>query len=516
MTQELCKVCGRFAEFLRGPRSVREGFVCPHCKASLRYRHQASVIIALFSCESSQSIAGLVAEETFRSRRVYEPGLIGPFRTYLQTLPGYERSYFWEDLEPGVERNGVRCENLQRLTFPDDDFDLVITSDIFEHIRDPDEGFREILRVLKPGGYHVFTVPHTWPLRKESVSRVDISGSEDTPLVPTSYHSSPTDPRGSLVYTDFGLELEDRLDAMGFSTETHYGHRYNLTYSARKPPRLPDKRLRGEASRGPGSRSTSRRSTPRVTSRPLGYASASVERSDAGLIRICPVCNTKTDEFLPFAGDPRKQQRPNAKCASCGALERHRLVWLYLLNETDLFLGSKRKRILHVAPEPALFSKLRQEPLLDYVSADLDPTFARGEMETMDITSIQHPAESFDVIYCSHVLEHVPDDRKAMREFARVLKASGWAIILVPVLRAVTEEDSSVTDPAERSRRFGQIDHVRAYGPDFADRLADAGFDVTVDYYPRQIGPVRTDRYGLFPTDTIFFVRKRAGQLYGG
>ena len=100
-------------------------------------------------------------------------------------------------------------------------------------------------------------------------------------------------------------------------------------------------------------------------------------------------------------------------------------------------------------------------------------------METMDITDIRHPDGSFDIIYCSHVLEHVTDDRKAMGKFYRVLKPSGWAVLNVPIMADTTFEDPSVTDPKEREKLFGQHDHVRAYGPDYGDRLAEAGFSAT-------------------------------------
>lgn len=101
-------------------------------------------------------------------------------------------------------------------------------------------------------------------------------------------------------------------------------------------------------------------------------------------------------------------------------------------------------------------------------------------MVKMDITNIQYPAEYFDVILCSHVLEHVPDDRKAMREFWRTLKPTGWAILLVPIMAEVTFEDPTIVDPQERLIAFGQEDHVRKYGRDYIDRLREAGFKVTV------------------------------------
>ena len=133
--------------------------------------------------------------------------------------------------------------------------------------------------------------------------------------------------------------------------------------------------------------------------------------------------------------------------------------------------------MLHVAPEPIFESRFKKQLGHNYLSADLFNPLA---MVKMDITDIQYPDQSFDVIYCSHVLEHVQDDKKAMKEFFRVLKNNGWAILLVPITSEKTFEDPSIIDPAQRLKAFGQDDHVRRYGPDFADRLADAGFTVQI------------------------------------
>ena len=143
---------------------------------------------------------------------------------------------------------------------------------------------------------------------------------------------------------------------------------------------------------------------------------------------------------------------------------------------TDLFDG-KPKKMLHVAPEGCLERRLASRLADGYFTADLANPRA---MVRMDITRIPHPDESFDVIYCSHVLEHVSDDRRAMREFHRVLKADGWAILLVPVTADQTTEDPTLVDPAERLRTFGHEGHVRRYGPDYVDRLEAAGFCVQV------------------------------------
>jgi SAM-dependent methyltransferase len=151
-------------------------------------------------------------------------------------------------------------------------------------------------------------------------------------------------------------------------------------------------------------------------------------------------------------------------------------VWLYFERRTNLFDGQGH-RVLHVAPERCLERRLRIRIGSGYVTADFnDP---RADVR-MDITDIDYPDATFDFIYCSHVLEHVDDDRRAMREFRRVLKADGTAVLLVPITSAQTIEDPTITDPAERRRLFGQHDHVRRYGSDYVNRLRDAGFAVQV------------------------------------
>ncbi len=218
---------------------------------------------------------------------------------------------------------------------------------------------------------------------------------------------------------------------------------------------------------------------------------------------LCPLCATPARRFEPFGAGT--VVRPNARCAHCDALERHRLLWMYLRDETDLLVaGGARKRLLHVAPEPVLRDRIAGEPLIDYLSADLEPGAADV---VMDLTAIGFPDGSFDVILCSHVLEHIPDDALAMRELRRVLRPSGWAILQVPILLERTDEDATVTDPQERLRRFAQRDHVRAYGRDYADRLRAAGFAVTEDRYAERLGPEAARRHGIHPREIVHLCR---------
>ena len=188
--------------------------------------------------------------------------------------------------------------------------------------------------------------------------------------------------------------------------------------------------------------------------------------------RFCPVCEKTSRRFLRAGIVPRE----DARCVHCGALERHRFLWLYLSQKTNLFDGAPKKT-LHFAPEGCFESRFKERLGDNYVTADL---FSPGAMVKMDITNIEYPDRSFDVVYCSHVFEHVQDDKKAMRECLRVLKNDGWAILLVPLSGEKTLEDPSIVEPSERLRAFGQEDHVRSYGSDYVDRLREAGFRVEV------------------------------------
>ena len=216
--------------------------------------------------------------------------------------------------------------------------------------------------------------------------------------------------------------------------------------------------------------------------------------------RWCPVCERPARRFAPF-GNPRRAQ---AMCPHCGALERHRLLALFFEKKTNLYT-QPHLRMLHVAPEPCFESRLRARVGAGYLTADL----ADPDVDVrMDITQIQYPDATFDVIYCSHVLEHVSDDRAALRELLRVLKPDGWALIMVPITGEKTFEDPSVTDPRERERLFGQDNHVRRYGRDFVGRLQETGFDVRVFGVSDVSARTEADLMGLKDGGEIFLCRR--------
>jgi SAM-dependent methyltransferase len=214
--------------------------------------------------------------------------------------------------------------------------------------------------------------------------------------------------------------------------------------------------------------------------RPLLYRGDAVE---------CPCCEGHFSSFRSF------NRRPNAECPRCGSLERHRTLWLYLRDRTDLLV--EPAAVLHFAPEPALEHRLRSSGNVRYTAADLHP--AHSGIERVDIMAIPFADASFDLVLCNHVLEHVPDDRAAMRELHRVLRPGGRALLQHPIEehRAETYEDATIVSPAQRRIAFGQADHVRVYGRDFRDRLTAPGFEVTVERFADSLAAGEIERYGL-------------------
>lgn len=218
----------------------------------------------------------------------------------------------------------------------------------------------------------------------------------------------------------------------------------------------------------------------------------------------CPLCGHTYRRFLPYG---YVLPRENALCPHCLSLERHRLLWLYLERETDLFKTCPR--LLHIAPEVCIMRHLKPHFAGhpgQYITADLESPLADLHF---DVQHIPLADSSVDVVLCNHLLEHVADDRRALRELHRVMKPGGWGIILSPVDRDYeqTYEDDSITDPAERTRIFGQYDHRRIYGRDYPDRLRDAGFEVADIDYAASLGEEAVRRYAL-PDDHIYMVYK--------
>ena len=215
-----------------------------------------------------------------------------------------------------------------------------------------------------------------------------------------------------------------------------------------------------------------------------------------------PIDNSNYSKFLSYG---YKRIRKNALCPGTLSLERHRLLWLYLDNETN-FLNSSLK-VLHVAPEQVFYKKFKKLKNWEYLTFDLNSPIAdiKG-----DLTSTNFKDESFDLIICNHVLEHIKDDKSALNEIYRVLKYNGTSILQVPInlRREKTFEDSTIKSKIQREKYFGQYDHVREYGLDFKDRVEQSGFKVQMINYSKKISKDLIIKYGLMKNDLIPIAKK--------
>ncbi|MBS1580932.1 MAG: class I SAM-dependent methyltransferase [Bacteroidetes bacterium] len=224
----------------------------------------------------------------------------------------------------------------------------------------------------------------------------------------------------------------------------------------------------------------------------------------------CPCCKGRYLVFMPFGIAARRDA--HAQCPNCATLPRHRLMWMFLMERTQLL--KKPMRVLHIAPEKFFFETFSKHPLVRYVAGDKFAPgyhYAKGTID-LDVTQLDFPEASFDALICSHVLEHVPDDALGMRELFRVLAPGGFAIIQVPLNKrlSVTDEDVTITNPQERERRFGQHDHFRIYGLDLKERLRSAGFMVEVVPYTGQFSYAERFRFGLPTDEDIYYCSKPA------
>lgn len=213
----------------------------------------------------------------------------------------------------------------------------------------------------------------------------------------------------------------------------------------------------------------------------------------------CPICNHRYREFLPYG---RLKSRPNALCPSCQSLERHRLIWLFLKQRTTFFTGPQS--VLHIAPEACFMPAFEKLHGANYITADLESPLAKVKM---DIHAMPFENNRFDIVLCNHVLEHVQDDLQALREIHRVLRPGGFTILQVPFFSPVpdvTIEDTSITDPRERERLFGQDDHVRKYGEDYGQRIAQSGLHVQPEEFAARFSPVDRFRFGLATGEVIY------------
>jgi SAM-dependent methyltransferase len=199
--------------------------------------------------------------------------------------------------------------------------------------------------------------------------------------------------------------------------------------------------------------------------------------------------------------------RENVLCPYDLTLERHRLMWLYLKNESDFFTANKLK-VLHIAPEQCFYSKFKAQKNLDYLTGDLESPLADLHF---DLHHIPLEDNQFDVVFCNHVMEHVDDPIQCMTELFRVMKIGGWAIMQVPqdFSRETTYEDASITSPEDREKHFWQKDHVRLFGKDYPQWLEKSGFSVDVFELTNHYDQETIDKFKLMQGELLYIARKK-------
>ncbi|MEM6824585.1 MAG: class I SAM-dependent methyltransferase [Pseudomonadota bacterium] len=242
----------------------------------------------------------------------------------------------------------------------------------------------------------------------------------------------------------------------------------------------------------------------------------------AGSNQTCPLCENSVKAFHGHGGghavlDERKvvggMRREADRCPICHACDRVRMMMLYI--ESHTAVGQQRTRILHVAPDYGLYLWLKRQPAIDYICTDIDAQRYRhmAELQTADLTKLPFPEDDFDLVICSHVLEHVPDDAAAFSEIARVLKPGGQALLLTPYAMdgKPTDEEPTISDTVEMERRFGQADHVRLYNrDDFLARMATAGLGSRL-FEPFSEMPDRAEELSLNPLEALPIGMKASG-----
>ncbi len=212
-----------------------------------------------------------------------------------------------------------------------------------------------------------------------------------------------------------------------------------------------------------------------------------------------PIDGKSFRKFLPYGYG---KQRENALSPSTLSLERHRLMWLFLRDETDFFTSAEKLKVLHIAPEQCFLDIFRKQKNIEYTTSDLESPIADVKA---DICDLPFKDNEFDVVFCNHVLEHITDDTKAMQELFRVIKKVGLVFFrfLKTYLEEITFEDDSITDQKERAKIFGQYDHVRVYGRDYFNKLRSIGFRVDEIDYTKKIAPEKLERFCLMKNEIL-------------
>lgn len=491
-----CSICGKFGVFrgtLRSGPHLREQFACSACGATMRYRDQATAILQQFAGGTAMHFDDFV-QTAGPGLRILEFGLKGPFVPRLRSLAGYRQAYLFEDAAIGEENNGVRCEDIRRTTFADESFDLVITSDVMEHVDGWRQAVAEIARLLAPGGAHVFTVPLAWPLRPKSRARAELVNGEIVHHLEPRHHDSGTGGK-TLVFTDFGRDLVDCHVAEGLDARFFNGHLMldglhtspavvAAKTGCRQPAAATRRKQRTRAARGLG-HGVARSSDALFAERP-------------NRIR-CVVCGWRDIEA---GSDPLL-----ADCPVCRATNRTMHLGATLLalasrgTRTTLghFAGRRGlggHRVLDLTGDTVIRTACRLAPGYRAQGLVQNTECAAGEIGAEVAATVSHlePA-SADILLLRDVLRLVPDLAAFVADVCRLLRPGGavvcqdrFALPLPPRTRAAAEEDRQlvVREGAQSGSGIAKLwaPVRRRLGADVIDLLADHGLAATLDWPP--------------------------------
>jgi len=376
----------------------KESMFCSSCGSSLRIRRLGAVLmqtLAEISGISSKSFVELLRNEEFRRLRVAEINACGALHLYLEDHPNLYYSEWLSDAKPGEVHDGVRCEDLQCLTYPDNYFDIILTSETLEHLPDPDRAWREIYRTLKGGGCHIFTIPIV-PSQRDTIQRARIVGGRREDLLEPAYHS-PWGREDVFVYTDFGTDVVEKLNAIGLNTEVFY----------LSPETDLDVAMvfRSHKTRG---------------------------HVEVGAKEVSPLLEWTGERYLPWLEE-----------AAIGYEHLHRYAY------ATQFV--RNKRVLDLACGEGYGSCLLARTAESVVGIDIDKRaikHARNkyikqnlEFKVGSITEIPIAGTHlFDVAVCFEALEHVEDHQKLLSEVKRLLSPDGVFIVSTPNKKVYTDE----------------------------------------------------------------------------
>ena len=413
-----CVVCGSHSSFRFDPTIItlqlqkawgisdnvveafnrKESMFCSSCGASLRIRRLAAVLIQTFAGASGifcQSFAELLQNEEFRRLRIAEINACGTLHEYLKDHPNLYYSEWIPTAKPGEVHDGVRCEDLQHCTYPDNYFDIILTSETLEHVPEPDKAWREIYRTLKVNGCHIFTIPVV-PSQRVTMHRARILNGIREHLTEPAYHS-PWGREDLFVYTDFGMDVIENLNEIGLKTEVFY--------------------LSPEVDADVAMVFRSFKTGGKVEVTPK---------------KASPLLESTGERYLPWVED-----------AAIGYEHLHRYAY------ATQFV--QHKRVLDLASGEGYGSYLLAKTAKSVVGIDIDNNsikHARNkyikqnlEFRVGSITEIPIDGERlFDVAICFEALEHIGDHQKLLSEVKRLLTPEGVFIVSTPNKTVYSDE----------------------------------------------------------------------------